>query len=127
VSGGYGALLWQAAAGVLAGQQAVTCWACREVADWLFCGVETWQACRAEAWLASEWWSGPMGQRTVAAWGLQSACSFSVLWHGEALHRLGVQGAEVSALPCALPQPRVSPVSQHGPSFTELIQSAFVF
>jgi hypothetical protein len=31
------------------------------------------------------------------------ACSFSELWHGEAFHWLGVQGANVSALPGSLP------------------------
>jgi hypothetical protein len=47
--------------------------------------------------------------------GLWPACSFIVLWHGEDFHGLGVQGVEVSAVPGALPQPRVSHVSQQGP------------
>jgi hypothetical protein len=51
----------------------------------------------------------------AAAWGLWPACSFCVLWHGEDFHRLGVQGAKVSALPGALPQPSVSPESQQDP------------
>jgi hypothetical protein len=31
----------------------------------------------------------------------QPTCSLSVSWHGEAFHKLGVQGAKVSALPGA--------------------------
>jgi hypothetical protein len=62
----------------------------------------------------------------VAAWRWQPTCSFSVSWHGEAFHRLGVKYAEVSALPCALPQPTVSPVSQQGPWFMEFMLSASV-
>jgi hypothetical protein len=43
--------------------------------------------------------------RAGAALGWQSTCFFSVLWHGEAFHLLGVQNAEDSALPGVLPQP----------------------
>jgi hypothetical protein len=65
----------------------------------LFCGMEAWQAGRAVTW------------QMAAAWG--TTCSFSVSWHGEVFHGLGVQGAKVSALPCALSQP--APASQQGP------------
>jgi hypothetical protein len=62
------------------------------------------------------WPGGPAGQQwAVVALEWQPTCSFSVLWHGEAFHGLGVQGAEVPGLPCALPQPSVSLVSQQGP------------
>jgi hypothetical protein len=65
----------------------------------------------------------PMG------WGLAcSACySFSLWWHGEDLHELGVQSADVSALPGALPQPRMSPACQQSPWFTKLRRSVAVF
>jgi hypothetical protein len=75
---------------------------------------------------------GPVGRQwpgRMAGWlpaGRQPACSFIVLWHGEAFHGLGVQGAEISAFPCALPQPIMSPVSQQGLWFPELTQSASV-
>jgi hypothetical protein len=83
--------------GVLAGW-----WACGGLAgQWASGWVAVWQACRVGAqWMAAAW--GP-------------TCSFSVLWGGGAFHGSGVQGAEVSTLPGALPQPSVSPVSQQGP------------
>jgi hypothetical protein len=56
---------------------------------------------------------GPVGR--PAAWGWWPAYSCSALWGGEDFRRLGFQGAKVSALPCALPQPRVSPASQQSP------------
>jgi hypothetical protein len=65
---------------------------------------------------------GPMGQGLVCSTGY----SFSKLWHGEAFHKLGVQSADVSDFPCALPQPSVSPVSQLSPWFTELMRSEAV-
>jgi hypothetical protein len=55
------------------------------------------------------WTHGAEVWKMAAAWG--PACSFSVSWC-EVFHGLGVQGTEVSALPCALPQPSVSPESQ---------------
>jgi hypothetical protein len=57
---------------------------------------------------AEQWLCRPM------EWGLVcSVCySFSKSWRGEAFHELGVQSADVSALPCALPQSSVSPASQ---------------
>jgi hypothetical protein len=60
--------------------------------------------------LVGSWPSGLVG-------GWQPPFSFNVLWHGEAFHGLGAQDAKVSALPCALPQPSVSPVSQQVPWF----------
>jgi hypothetical protein len=60
------------------------------------------------------------------AWGWHPACSFSVSLHGETFHKLGVQGAKVSTLPCALPQPRVSLASQQDPWFTKFMLSASV-
>jgi hypothetical protein len=55
-------------------------------------------------WPAEQWLSRPMG------WGLvcSTGCSFSKLWCGEDFQELGVQSADVSALPCALPQSSVS-------------------
>jgi hypothetical protein len=54
---------------------------------------------------------GPVGQRLVALCGWLPTWSFSISWHGEVFHGLGVQGAKVSALSGALPQPSVSPAS----------------
>jgi hypothetical protein len=74
VSSGVGALLWWAAAGVLAGH-------------WVGGGLVGLQG-RA-------WWAVP-------AWGW-AACSFSVLWSGGGFPGLEVQGANVSALPLPQP------------------------
>jgi hypothetical protein len=51
-------------------------------------------------------------------WGLvcNAGYSFSVWWCGEAVHKLEVQSADVSALPCALLHASVSPASQQSPS-----------
>jgi hypothetical protein len=50
-------------------------------------------------------------------WGGDLACPlfFSRSWCGEAFHELGVQSAEVLALPVALPQPSVSLASWQSP------------
>jgi hypothetical protein len=56
-----------------------------------------------------------VGLQMVVVWVWLPTCSLSVLWHGEAFHRLGVQGSQLSALPCALYQPSVSSASQQGP------------
>jgi hypothetical protein len=55
-----------------------------------------------------------------------AAWSFSKLWCGEVFHEQGIQSADVSELPCALPQPSVSPASQQSPWFMELMQSVAV-
>jgi hypothetical protein len=70
--------------------------------------------------------AGLRGRIPVGWWWQRPSCSFNVLWYEGAFHMLGVQGAEVSVLPGALPHPRVSPASQQGPWFTELMQSASV-
>jgi hypothetical protein len=57
---------------------------------------------------------------------LSAGYSFSKSWHGEAFPKLGVQSAEVSALPGALPQPSMSPASQQSPWLMELMRSAAV-
>jgi hypothetical protein len=81
------------------------------------------QAQRSEIlWPVEQRLRGPMGQGLVCSTG----CSFSKSWHGEVFHELRVQSADVSALPCALPQPSVSPASQQSPWFTELTRSAAV-
>jgi hypothetical protein len=73
-----------------------------------------------------------MACRAAALWayGAGLVCSagysFSVSWCGEAFHQLGVQSANVSALPGALPQPSVSPASQQSSWFMELRRSAAV-
>jgi hypothetical protein len=54
----------------------------------------------------------------------ESSCFLSVTWHGEAFHRLGVQGVEVLILLGALFLPSVAPVSQQGFWFMELMLSA---
>jgi hypothetical protein len=87
---------------------------------------------RAAVRQAREWWPGcstgwrPGGQVDGGSMGVVATCSFSVLWHGEDFYGLGVQGAKVSALLGALPQQRMSPVSQQGPSVSELMQSVSV-
>jgi hypothetical protein len=84
--------------------------------------VAAWRACRAEAWPDGEQGLAVVQggslvfcgvEARVDAWG--PASSFSVSWHAENFHRLGVQGAEISALPHALLQPSMSPVSQQDP------------
>jgi hypothetical protein len=50
-------------------------------------------------------WSWPAGSGIGVV-----TCFLSVLWHEEAFHRLGSQGARVSSLPCASSLPHVSPV-----------------
>jgi hypothetical protein len=73
-------------------------------------------------------WPAEQRLRGPIWWGLACSAeySFSILWLGEAFHELGVQSADVSVLPGALPQPRVSPASQQSPWSTELRRSAAV-
>jgi hypothetical protein len=68
------------------------------------------------------------GLHRPIGWGLAcSTCySFSILWPGEAFHELGVQSADVSALPGALPQLIVSPASQKSPWIMEVRRSVAV-
>jgi hypothetical protein len=74
-----------------------------------------------------------MGYGAVApralGWGLaSSACySFSIWWDGEASQELGVQSADVSALPGVLPQSRKSPASCQSPWIMEVRRSVAVF
>jgi hypothetical protein len=70
-----------------------------------------------------QWLCWPMG------WGLTcSACySFSIWWGGEAFHELGVQSADVSALPGALLQSSMSPASCQSPWIMEVRRSMVVF
>jgi hypothetical protein len=58
---------------------------------------------------------GPAGQKP-GKWHCVggSPLIFGISWCGEAFHRLVFQDAEVSALPCALPQPSMSSASQQG-------------
>jgi hypothetical protein len=99
------------------------------------CGSEGWelgdqgpsgaeeQAQESEIpWLVEQWLCGPTGRGLECS----ASYSFSIWWCGEAVHELGVQSADVSALPCALPQPSVSPASQQSPWFRELRRSAAV-
>jgi hypothetical protein len=79
---------------------------------------------------AEEWARGLEIPLPVEQWlhGLVCSASYSVhkSWCGEAFHELGVQSAEVLAIPGALPQPSVSPASQKSIWFTELMQSVAV-
>jgi hypothetical protein len=70
-------------------------------------GAEEWAHGSEIPWPAEQQLCGPMGRDLVCSTGY----SFSISWHGEAFHKLGVQSADVSALPGALPQPSVSPAS----------------
>jgi hypothetical protein len=85
------------------------------------CSFEGWEFGVAQPWwgkgagledggispCAEQWLHGPMG------WSLASSVcySFSIWWGGKASHELGVQSADVSALPGALPQSSMSPAS----------------
>jgi hypothetical protein len=69
------------------------------------------------------WWSAvaaPWAYWVEACW---ASCSFSESSCGKAFHELGVQSVEFSALPGALPQPNMSPVSQQYSWFMQLTQS----
>jgi hypothetical protein len=76
--------------------------------------------------IAQPWWgkrAGPI-RRGLAS----SICySFSTWWGGEASQELGVQSADVSALPGALPQSSVSPASYQSPWIMEVRRSMAVF
>jgi hypothetical protein len=51
-----------------------------------------------DRWWPHWWASRPVVRQQdsgLATWGWWTASSFSVLWHGENFHRLGVQDAEV--------------------------------
>jgi hypothetical protein len=56
---------------------------------------------------------------STGLWG-RACYSFSILWPGEAFHKLGVQNADVSALPGALLQSSMSPGSRQNPWITEV-------
>jgi hypothetical protein len=72
---------------------------------------------------AEQWLCGPVG------WGLvcSASYSFSISWSGEAFHELGVQSADVSAFPGALPQSSVSPASHQSLWIIEVRTSVAVF
>jgi hypothetical protein len=66
---------------------------------------------------------GPMGQGLAC-----SACySFSIWWGGEASHELGVQSADVSALPGVLPHSIKSLASYQSPWIMQVRRSMAVF
>jgi hypothetical protein len=50
----------------------------------------------------------------------EPSCFLSVMWHGEAFHRLGVKGVKVLVLLAALFPPSVAPASQQGFGVMEL-------
>jgi hypothetical protein len=57
-----------------------------------------------------------------------SACySFSIWWLGELFHEVGVQSADIPALPDALPQSCVSPASYQSPWITGVRRFLAVF
>jgi hypothetical protein len=76
-------------------------------------------------------WCSPVGLPNVSqacfSWCLEAwepSCFLSVMWCGEALYGLGVQGVEVLILLGALFLPSAAPVSQQDFRFTELKLSA---
>jgi hypothetical protein len=74
-------------------------------------------------WRVKQQLSGPMGQGLAC-----SACySFSIWWHEEASHGLGVQSADVSALPDVLSQSSVSLAYYQSPWITEVRRFVSVF
>jgi hypothetical protein len=114
--------------------------------EWRLCSACGLLACQAlGAWSGRDpagLWGGSLGEGG-SGWteeraqgseipGLQRSssavpdCSSSKSWHGGAFHELGVQSADVSALPGALPQSSMSPVSQQSPWFMELTPSEAV-
>jgi hypothetical protein len=70
-------------------------------------------------WPVEQQLPGSMGQGLVCS----TCSSFSVWWCGEAFHELGVQSADVSVLPGALPQSSMSPASHQSPWITEVRRS----
>jgi hypothetical protein len=56
----------------------------------------------------------PEQVRASVWWRRQPSCFLSVMWHGEAFYRLGVQGVKVFILFGASFLPCVAPVSQQG-------------
>jgi hypothetical protein len=79
--------------------------------------------CGSPAWQVLGSWPG-RAEIMQACAGLK----VTGLWSGdhEAFHKLGVQSADVSVLPDALPQPGLSPASQQTPWISELMRSAAV-
>jgi hypothetical protein len=80
---------------------------------WIRSPAPSWGLAGPKGWGA--WQSRAVALRAYGAGTWWFGCSFSRSWCGEFFHNLGVQSAEVSALPGALPQPSVSPASQQGP------------
>jgi hypothetical protein len=85
-------------------------------------GAEEWAQGSEICQPVDQWLHMPMERGLVYS----TSCSFSKSWCREAFHELGVQSADVSALPHALPQPSMSPVSLQSPLFTELMQCTAV-
>jgi hypothetical protein len=85
-------------------------------------GAEEWAQGSEILQSVKQWLCRPMGQSLACS----TCCFFTKSWHGEAFHELGIQSADISALPCALPQPSVSPVSWQSHWFMELMQSKAV-
>jgi hypothetical protein len=88
---------------------ALTCFVCRRSPKHVW---SQWLVAVVAAMAVSRWW--------------RPTCSLSVSWRGETFHGLGIQGAKVSTLPGASPLPSMTPASQQGPWFTELMLSASV-
>jgi hypothetical protein len=101
--------------------------ACRLV-GWWWCGrvAGSQQACRAVASVPASWYvgrgpEGPQGGSLVGRWvgGGGGVVLFHLFYkcivRCRSLPWVGVQGAKVSALPGASPQPIESPMSWQGP------------
>jgi hypothetical protein len=71
--------------------------------------IEQWLSRPSGAEPGGLWGGGLLGQRPGSLW---PSSSFSKSWRGEVFLKLGLQGANISALPYALSQPSVSPASQ---------------
>jgi hypothetical protein len=100
---------------------------CRPVDIVWACGLQAWWGWGVDQRIIDPMASeqqlcGPMGQDLACS----ASCSAIKSWCGEPFHELQVHSAKVSALPGALPQPSVSPVSQQSPWFTELTLSLAV-
>jgi hypothetical protein len=66
---------------------------------------------------------GPMVQGLECS----ASYSFSMWWHREVFHELGVQSADISASPGVLPQSSMSPGSYQSPWITEVRRSVAMF
>jgi hypothetical protein len=93
---------------------------------WFITGVTGGIPC--DTWCSPAWsaWCLPYRCGASVWWWWQPSGFLSVMWHGEAFYRVGVQGIEVLILLGALFLPSMAPASQQGFWLMELTLSASV-